>query len=72
MESTKKVLELDPNHLQAIIGLGLIHFENEDYQEAVKQFRQALAIDPWSPIGAKLSMALDLLDKIIFREEILD
>lgn len=72
LESTKKALEFDPNHVQAIIGLGLIHFENEEYQEAVKCFRQAMSIDPWSPIGSKLSMTLDLLDKIIIREEILD
>ena len=72
LESTKKVLELDPNHLQGIVGLGLIHFENEEYVEAVKCFRQAISLDPWSLIGAKLSMTLDLLDRVIVREEISD
>ena len=72
LQSTKKVLEMDPTHLQAIIGLGLIHFEKEEYQEAAKCFREAIAIDPWVPIGSKLSMTLDLLDRIVVREEILD
>ena len=71
-ESTKKALELDPEHLQAIIGLGLIHFEQDEYKEAVKCFRQAVSLDPWSPIGSKLSMTLDLLDRIILFEEIQD
>jgi hemimethylated DNA binding protein len=70
LESTEKALELDSAHLQAVIGLGLLHFEQEDYQQAVECFRKAIAVDPWSPVAAKLSLTLDLLDKLIVREEI--
>jgi hemimethylated DNA binding protein len=69
-KSTDKALELDPYHLQAISGSGLLYYEAEDYEAAAKCFRQALSLDPWLGVGSKLSQTLDLLDNIIIREEL--
>ena len=51
------------------MGLGLIHFDNEEYQEAAECFRKVKRLDPWSPVGTKLSLTLDLRDKVIYRED---
>lgn len=69
-ESTKKVLELDPLNFQALNGLGLIHFERGDYKEAAEAFRMSSTLDPWSLVSTKLSLTLDLLNRIIYREEL--
>lgn len=68
--STMRVLELEPLHYQARNGLGLLHFEEKGYREAAACFRESLDIDPWSPVAAKLSVCVDLLNKVILEDEL--
>lgn len=69
IEATMRVLELDPTHYQAKNGLGLLHFERKEYREAAKCFRESLAMDPWSPVAAKLSVCIDLLDQVVLEDK---
>ena len=69
LETTRKALDLDPYHFQAMNGLGLIHFERKEYKEAVDCFRKSIAVDPWSPVASKLSLTLDILDRLVSRDE---
>jgi hemimethylated DNA binding protein len=66
--STEKVLELDPLHMQALNGLGLIYFEKQDYHKAAELFRSSIALDPWSPVSSKLAVCLHLLAGAIIDE----
>jgi hemimethylated DNA binding protein len=59
LATTLKVLELDPTHFQALNGLGLIYFDQDDYAKAIECFRKSTEMDPWSPVSSKLSVALD-------------
>lgn len=60
IESTQYVLSLtDNNHFQALNGLGLIYYEDGEYQLAAELFTKSLTIDPWSPSSSKLSACLD-------------
>jgi hemimethylated DNA binding protein len=63
LEATLKTLELDPFHVQALNGLGLIHFDRGEYTQAIEAFRKSISIDPWSPVTAKLSVSIDLVNQ---------
>jgi hemimethylated DNA binding protein len=62
--SSLRALEIEPEHYQTMNGLGLVHMEMKEYQEAIDYFRKSLDIDPWSPVAAKLSLCLDMMDAI--------
>lgn len=68
--STKKALDREPDHFQALNGLGLLYFEKGNYHEAVEHFKQSTLIDPWSPVSAKLSVAVDLVNQAVQPSEI--
>lgn len=61
--SSQKVLELEPHHLPALNGLGLIHFQRTHFESAVECFSKSIQLDPWSPVAPKLSKCLDILEK---------
>ena len=42
-------LQKNPNDLNALIGLGNIHFDNHRHQEAIDAYSKALTIDPKNP-----------------------
>ncbi|GAX09532.1 hypothetical protein FisN_16Lh225 [Fistulifera solaris] len=62
--SSHKVLELEPKHLPALNGLGLIHFQRTRFDMAAECFSQSIQLDPWSPVAPKLSRCLDILNKV--------
>jgi len=62
MEAALKVLEFQPQHFQAKNGIGLIQYENQEYELAVESFRGALKDDPWSPVSTRLSACLDQVE----------
>jgi hemimethylated DNA binding protein len=68
--STLRTLHLDPLHFQAMNGLGLIYFDKGEYAKAVEAFRQSIALDPWSPVGAKLSSSMDLVSHMVHPDEL--
>jgi hemimethylated DNA binding protein len=49
MQASSQALELDPDNVPAITGLGLIHMELKEYEKAAYHFEKTMAIDPWSP-----------------------
>ncbi|GKY92318.1 hypothetical protein MPSEU_000202900 [Mayamaea pseudoterrestris] len=62
LATSHRALALDPNHFQVLNGLGLIHFERGDFEQAVACFRKSISNDPWSPVSAKLGVAADRCD----------
>jgi len=42
----ERLLEANPNNLQALIQLGNDYFDSGDYEKAVQSYRKALQIDP--------------------------
>ena len=70
LESTMRTLSLDPSHVQALNGLGLIHFESGRYLPAIESFRKSIRLDPWSPVTAKLSVSIDLVNHTMPTDEI--
>lgn len=61
-EAAKQTLELQPDHFQALNGLGLVQYETKRYKLAAESFRRSLRLDPWSPVSSRLSACLDLLE----------
>jgi len=49
LEQLKKVVELDPNQVVALVSMAMIHADKGDLPEALKIARRAYAIGPWSP-----------------------
>ena len=64
LEYTHTVLSRDPKHFQALNGLGLIHFEREEYTLAAVCFQRSIDMDPWSPVASKLAMCTDLINRM--------
>jgi tetratricopeptide (TPR) repeat protein len=54
LEQLKKVVELDPNQVVALVSMAMIYADRGDLQQALQIARRAYAIGPWSPdtIGA--------------------
>ncbi|MGA2859662.1 MAG: protein kinase [Candidatus Sulfotelmatobacter sp.] len=54
LEQLKKVVELDPNQVVALVSMAMIYADKGDLQQALQIARRAYAIGPWSPdtIGA--------------------
>jgi len=49
LEQLKKVMELDPNQVVALVSMAMIYADKGDLPEALKCARRAYAIGPWSP-----------------------
>ncbi len=49
LEQLKKVVELDPNQVVALVSMAMIYADKGDLTEALKIARRAYAIGPWSP-----------------------
>jgi TolB-like protein/Tfp pilus assembly protein PilF len=49
LEQLKKVVELDPNQVVALVSMAMIYADKGDLPEALKIARRAYAIGPWSP-----------------------
>jgi TolB-like protein/Tfp pilus assembly protein PilF len=49
LEQLKKVVELDPNQVVALVSMAMIYADKGDLAEALKIARRAYAIGPWSP-----------------------
>lgn len=69
LETAERTLELLPRHFQAMNGLGLVHCETRKYKLAARLFRQSLALDPWSPVSARLAACKDMLHEAHLEEE---
>lgn len=65
-EEYKRILADDPNNYDALVGLGNLYFDNQQYQQAVEYYRRALKINPDDPnVRTDLAICyiyLDLLD----------
>lgn len=61
LAAARKTIECSPTHFQALNGLGLVYYEKKDIASAVDCFRKSMAIDPWSPVAARLSVCLETL-----------
>lgn len=46
MGSLEKVLEIESNNFVALMGLGLLHFEREDYKGALENYAKAAKANP--------------------------
>ena len=68
-DAARRTLELQPNHFQALNGLGLVQYESRRYRLAAESFRKSLRIDPWSPVSSRLSACLDLLVRLDLEED---
>ena len=49
LEQLKKVVELDPNQVVAMVSMAMIHAHKGDMAEALKIARRAYAVGPWFP-----------------------
>jgi TolB-like protein/Tfp pilus assembly protein PilF len=49
LEQLKKVIELDPNQVIALVSMAMIYADKGNLTEALKIARRAYAIGPWSP-----------------------
>ena len=63
MAAAQKTLEIVPDHFQALNGLGLVYNEKRDLLHARDNFRKSMELDPWSPVGPRLSVCLDTLKR---------
>lgn len=70
LETAERTLELIPNHFQAMNGLALVQYETRRYKMAAQTFRQSLALDPWSPVSARLGACLDMLHGMDLEDEL--
>lgn len=65
-EEYKRILADDPKNYDALVGLGNLYFDNQQYQQAVEYYRRALKINPNDPdVRTDLAICyvyLDLLD----------
>jgi tetratricopeptide (TPR) repeat protein len=50
----QKVIQINPHHFGALHGMGLCYAALGQYKEAMKAFRQALEIQPYSLVNQKL------------------
>ncbi len=58
----KKALEIDPNHVETYIGLGISHSKSNRFDNAIECFQKALKMDPHS-FEANFRLAKTLLRK---------
>ena len=49
LEQLKKVVELDPNQVVALVSMAMIYADKGDLPQALQIARRAYAIGPWSP-----------------------
>ncbi len=49
LEELKKVVELDPNLVVALVSMAMIHADKGEFPEALKIARRAYAVGPWYP-----------------------
>jgi tetratricopeptide (TPR) repeat protein len=49
LEQLRKVVDLDPNQVVALVSMAMIHADSGDLHEALKVARRAYAIGPWFP-----------------------
>ena len=49
LEQLRKVMELDPNQVVALVSMAMIHADRGDMREALKVARRAYAVGPWLP-----------------------
>ncbi len=56
----QKVVQLNPVHFGALHGMGLCYAAMGNYVEAIKAFRNALQIQPYSQINQKLILECTL------------
>ncbi len=58
LEQLKKVVELDPNQVIALVSMAMIHADKGNLVEALKIARRAYAAGPWSPDTAAVLAGL--------------
>ncbi|MGB2907343.1 MAG: sulfatase-like hydrolase/transferase [Candidatus Aminicenantaceae bacterium] len=62
LENFERAIDLNPDHIAAFNGLGIIHFEMKDFNEAESNFKKALAINP-DHGDSRYNLALTYLEK---------
>ncbi len=45
----KRILSDDPKNFEALVGLGNLYFDNQQYQQAIDYYRKALKVQPNNP-----------------------
>jgi TolB-like protein len=58
LEQLKKVLELDPNQVVALVSMAMLYADMGDLAEAIKIARRAHAVGPWLPESPAVLAAL--------------
>ena len=69
IEAAELACEMEPRHFQAFAGLGLAYNDITQYTKATKYFRTSLRLQPWSPVSSRLSVCLDLLNRLELQED---
>jgi len=64
-EATEKTLDLEPNHFQALVGLGLIEKDKQNNTGAATYFRQSIDLNPWSQVSSSLGPCIDVIEATI-------
>lgn len=64
IELNKKILEIDPNNIEALLRLGFSYIQKGEFKEAKKAYKKVLEIQPNHPIAKeKLSQVNVLIEK---------
>jgi tetratricopeptide (TPR) repeat protein len=67
LDDIDRVLKLEPRHIGAISGLGLVNIKLERMEEAAKAYHRFLAIDP---ANEDARQTLEMIDEVLKRKSI--
>mmetsp|Transcript_63605 Transcript_63605/g.75257 ORF Transcript_63605/g.75257 Transcript_63605/m.75257 type:complete len:216 (+) Transcript_63605:127-774(+) len=57
--ATRQTLKLEPRHFAAWSGLGLIHQDRGERDEAISCYKKSLKWHPWGAVSARLAALID-------------